>query len=238
MSKGKLFLIPTTLGDNNPIEVLPSKVIDVIKQTNYFIVENEKSARRFIKKVAPEKEQSTLKLFLLDKRTKSIDTQHYLDCCTDNINIGLLSEAGVPAIADPGATMVELAHNKNIKVVPLVGPSSILLAMMSSGFNGQNFCFNGYLPIDAKERKHFIKQLEKLSFLKNQSQLFIETPYRNDKMLVDLLQTLSPTTKLCIATDITLKDEFIRTLEVKNWKNTKKPNLHKRPTIFIIHKFY
>ncbi len=238
MSKGKLYLIPTTLGDNNPLEVLPISVKQVIENTSHFIVENEKSARRFIKKIAPEKKQSELVIYLLDKRTQEIDTQHYLDVCNNGIHVGLLSEAGVPAIADPGATIVNLAHKKNINVKPLVGPSSILLAMMSSGFNGQNFAFNGYLPIDSKERKRTIKTLEKLSKDKNQSQLFIETPYRNDKMVVDLLQTLSPSTKLCIAADITLKEEYIRTLEIKEWKKTAKPNLHKRPTIFIIHKMY
>ena len=175
---------------------------------------------------------------MLDKRTQEIDTQNYLDVCASGVNVGLLSEAGVPAIADPGATIVALAHKNNVRVVPLVGPSSILMAMMSSGFNGQNFTFNGYLPIDSKERKSSLKFLERLSKDKNQSQIFIETPYRNDKMLADLLQTLSPTTKLCIATDISLKDEYIRTLDIKNWKKTAKPNLHKRPTIFIIHKFY
>ena len=236
--KGKLYLIPTTLGDNNPLDVLPIKVKQVIEQTNHFIVENSKTARRFIKKICPEKVQSELILYPLDKRVESIDTQSYLDVCEKSIDVGLLSEAGVPAIADPGAVIVEQAHKKNIRVVPLVGPSSILLAMMSSGFNGQNFTFNGYLPIDSKERKNTLKFLERLSKEKGQSQIFIETPYRNDKMLTDLLQVLQPNTMLCIATDITLESEYIRTLSIKEWKNTAKPNLHKRPTIFILHRFY
>ena len=147
----------------------------------------------------------------------------------------MLSEAGVPAIADPGAEIVKLAHEKNIKVIPLVGPSSIILAMMASGFNGQNFTFNGYLPIDTSERKKAIKSLEKLSKEKNQSQIFIETPYRNEKMFTDLKSTLTPTAKLCIACNITLPDEYIRTLEIKDWKS-EHPDLHKKPTIFIIHK--
>lgn len=238
MNTGKLYLIPTTLGDNDPLEVLPISVKQIIENTTHFIVENEKSARRFIKKIVPEKQQGELIIYLLDKRTQEIDTQNYLDVCKNGLNVGLLSEAGVPAIADPGATIVDLAHEKNIRVVPLVGPSSILMAMMSSGFNGQNFAFNGYLPIDSKERKTAIKNLERLSKEKKQSQIFIETPYRNDKMFVDLLQILSPTTKLCIAADITLADEYIRTLEIKSWKKTAKPKLHKRPAIFIIHKFY
>lgn len=235
---GSLYLIPTTLGDSNPLDVLPQKVKQIIEMTNHFIVENEKTARRFIKKMAPEKVQVNLVLYPLNKRVSDIEIQNYLDSCKNGISMGLLSEAGVPAIADPGAAIVELAHKKNIKVVPLVGPSSILLAMMSSGFNGQHFTFNGYLPIDSKERKNTLKSLERLSKEKNQSQIFIETPYRNDKMFSDLLHVLHSDTKLCIASDITLETEYIRTLSVKEWKNTAKPSLHKRPTIFILHKFY
>ncbi len=149
----------------------------------------------------------------------------------------MLSEAGVPAVADPGATIVKLAHDKGVQVVPLVGPSSILMAMMSSGMNGQSFAFNGYLPIDKGERKKTIKELEKLSKDKDQSQIFIETPYRNEKLLADLKAFLSPTTSLCIAADITLSTEYIKTKEVKGWKN-ENPDLHKRPAIFIIHKEY
>lgn len=147
----------------------------------------------------------------------------------------MLSEAGVPAIADPGASIVKLAHQKNVKVVPLVGPSSILMAMMASGMNGQNFAFNGYLPIDKGERKRAIKDLERLSLDKNQSQIFIETPYRNEKMLADLKSALSPNTSLCIAADITLPSEYIKTMMVKDWKH-QQPDLHKKPAIFIIQK--
>lgn len=236
--KGKLYLIPTTLGNNNPLDVLPNKVKNIVDNTTHFIVENEKSARRFIKKISPEKEQSKLILYPLNKRVRAVDVQPYLDFCENGENIGLLSDAGVPAIADPGAIIVELAHQKNIKVVPLVGPSSILLAMMSSGLNGQCFSFNGYLPIDVKDRKAALKSLERLSKDKNQSQIFIETPYRNEKMFSDLIQILHSETKLCIAADITLKEEYIRTLSIKEWKNTAKPFLHKRPTIFIIHKYH
>jgi 16S rRNA (cytidine1402-2'-O)-methyltransferase len=234
-NSGKLYLIPTTLGDNEPLEVLPLSVRQVIEKTTYFIVENEKSARRFIKKITPRKSQSSLKIYKLDKFTTEIETQHYLDACIKGENVGLLSEAGVPAVADPGAIIVKMAHQKNIRVVPLVGPSSIIMALMSSGMNGQNFAFNGYLPIEKTERKKKIKQLEKLSFEKNQSQLFIETPYRNEKMIADLLQSLSDNTDLCIAADITLSTEYIKTQSVKDWKNTK-PDLHKKPAIFIIYK--
>ncbi len=236
MIKGKLYLIPTTLGDNEPLEVLPYAVKQVVERNNHFIVENEKSARRFIKKLVPKKSQEDLNIYILDKYTNEIDIQNYLNVCEQGINIGLLSEAGVPAIADPGAIIVTLAHQKNIRVQPLVGPSSILMAMMASGLNGQNFAFNGYLPIDAKEKKHTIKQFERLSKEKNQSQIFIETPYRNDKLLVELLRTLTPTTKLCIAVDISLESEYIKTFEVQEWKKVK-PDLHKKPAIFIIQKY-
>jgi 16S rRNA (cytidine1402-2'-O)-methyltransferase len=232
---GKLYLIPTTLGDTEPLEVMPLSVKKVIEQVDYFIVENEKSARRFIKKITPKKSQSSLNLMSLDKYAEELETRTYLDDCKNGINVGLLSEAGVPAVADPGATIVKLAHEKGIQVVPLVGPSSILMAMMSSGMNGQNFAFNGYLPIDKGDRKKAIKDLEKLSADKNQSQIFIETPYRNDKMFADLKVALSPSTNLCIAADITLPSEFIKTLSVSDWKQ-QQPELHKKPAIFIIHK--
>lgn len=232
---GKLYLIPTTLGDTEPLEVMPLSVKKVIEQIDYYIVENEKSARRFIKKISSSKSQSSLNLMLLDKYADEMETSSYLDVCMQGTNVGLLSEAGVPAVADPGASMVQLAHEKGIQVVPLVGPSSILMAMMSSGMNGQNFAFNGYLPIDKSDRKRAIKDLERLSKDKNQSQIFIETPYRNEKMFTDLKAALTPTTRLCIATDITLSTEYIKTFLIKDWKH-QKPDLHKRPTIFIIHK--
>ncbi|WP_139959530.1 SAM-dependent methyltransferase [Flavicella sediminum] len=235
MSLGKLYLIPTTLGENEPLEVMPISVKKVVEEIDYFIVENEKSARRFIKKITPKKSQPGLEIMMLDKYADALEVRHYLDICQKGISVGLLSEAGVPAIADPGAEVVKLAHEKGIQVVPLVGPSSILMAMMSSGMNGQNFAFNGYLPIDKGDRKREIKFLEKISLDRNQSQIFIETPYRNDKILADLKAFLSPATRLCIAADITLSTEYIKTLTIQEWKNAK-PDLHKRPAIFIIHK--
>ena len=233
--QGKLYLIPTTLGENEPLEVMPLSVKKVVEEVDYFIVENEKSARRFIKKITPKKSQPSLKIMMLDKYAEEIETRKYLDVCKEGISVGLLSEAGVPAIADPGASIVKLAHEKNIQVVPLVGPSSILMAMMASGMNGQNFAFNGYLPIDKSDRKRTIKELERLSKDKGQSQIFIETPYRNGKMLDDLKASLTPNTQLCIAADITLSSEYIKTLSIKEWKS-ENPDLHKRPAIFIIHK--
>ncbi|MDH7448246.1 SAM-dependent methyltransferase [Aquimarina sp. 2201CG14-23] len=235
--KGKLYLIPTRLGDDVPLEVLPISIKKVLEQVNHYIVENEKPARRFIKKVSPSKSQRSLIIHSVNKYTDASEIPNYLTPCLNGQSIGLLSDAGCPGIADPGAEVVRLAHEKGIQVTPLVGPSSILLAMMSSGMNGQNFCFNGYLPIDKSERKSTIKSLEKNSLEKNQAQLFIETPYRNDKMLADLIAILNPNTRLCIASDITLTTEYIVTKTIEEWKNTA-TDLHKKPTIFIIQRDY
>jgi 16S rRNA (cytidine1402-2'-O)-methyltransferase len=199
---GKLYLIPTTMGDCEPMDVLPQTVKRTIDFIDYYIVENEKTA---------------LKPLLEGK------------------NVGLMSEAGCPGVADPGAVIVKLAHEKGIQVVPLVGPSSILLAMMASGMNGQSFTFHGYLPIEKGEKKLALKSLEKISQEKNQSQIFIETPYRNNKMLEDILQALNSETYLCIATDITLPTEYIKTKRASAWKK-ENIDLHNRPSIFIIHK--
>jgi len=233
---GKLFLIPTTLGQNEPLEVLPISVKKAVEDIDFFIVENEKSARRFIKKIAPRKSQPALRLSLLDKYTSEFESKSFIDPCFQGINVGLLSEAGVPAIADPGANIVMLAHLKKVQVVPLVGPSSIILAMMGSGLNGQSFAFNGYLPIDKLERKKRIKDLEKHSKQNDQTQIFIETPYRNQKLLAELKAALTPSTFLSVAVDLTLSTEYIKTLTVKEWK-TENVDLHKRPCIFIFHKF-
>ena len=232
---GKLYLIPTRLGDNPPLEVLPLSIKKIIEQVNHYIVENEKSARRFIKRVSPNKSQGSLKLLLLNKYTQEHELDHFLDACKEGIPMGLVSEAGCPAIADPGSDIVKLAHENNIQVVPLVGPSSIILALMSSGMNGQSFAFNGYLPIDQAERKAALKCLEKLSFEQDQTQIFIETPYRNNKILEDICNTLHPTTRVCVACDLTLPTEYIKTTTVNEWKHIK-VDLHKRPTIFVIHK--
>jgi 16S rRNA (cytidine1402-2'-O)-methyltransferase len=234
---GKLYLIPITLGDSNPDDVLPQTVKRAIEFIDCYIVENEKTARKFIKSIYPEKVQSSLILSTLNKHTEVADHNEMIKPCLQGINIGLMSEAGCPGVADPGAAIVKLAHEKGIQVVPLVGPSSILLAMMGSGMNGQSFAFNGYLPIDKSDKKSALKNYEKLSHDKNQSQIFIETPYRNNKLLEDFLQTLQPNTHLCIAADITLPTEYIKTLRVADWKKTK-IDLHNRPKIFIIHKMY
>lgn len=234
-TKGKLYLIPTRLGDNAPLEVLPISIKRIIESVDYYIVENEKTARRFIKKISSNKSQPSLKISILNKFTEQSELPRYLDACLEGKNVGLLSEAGCPGIADPGAEIVKIAHLKDIQVVPLVGPSSILLALMSSGMNGQNFAFNGYLPIEKSERKAALKYLERLSFEKKQTQIFIETPYRNNKMLEDICASLNVHTRICVACDITLPTEYIKTKTVKEWKHTT-VDLHKRPSIFIIQK--
>jgi 16S rRNA (cytidine1402-2'-O)-methyltransferase len=232
---GKLYLIPNTLGESNPLDVLPQTVKRAIDFIDDFIVENEKDARKFIKSIHPEKVQASLRLSALNKHTLVSEHNAMIQPCLEGRNVGLMSDAGCPGVADPGAVIVKIAHEKGIQVIPLVGPSSILLALMGSGMNGQSFAFNGYLPIEKSEKKAALKNLEKLSQDKNQSQLFIETPYRNNKLLEDILQTLQPNTFLCIAADITLASEYIKTLRVQDWKKTK-IDLHNRPTIFIIHK--
>ncbi|WP_159801576.1 SAM-dependent methyltransferase [Flavobacterium sp. MK4S-17] len=234
---GKLYLLPVPLGvDAEPKAVLPETVARSIEFIDHYIVENEKTARRFIKAILPEKKQPELKISVLNKHTEPTEHYDFIKPCLEGYNIGLMSEAGCPGVADPGAAIVKIAHEKGIQVVPLVGPSSILLAIMASGMNGQSFAFNGYLPIEKSEKKNALKNFEKLSHDKNQSQLFIETPYRNNKLLEDILNTLQPSTHLCIAADITLETEYIKTKTAAQWKK-EKPDLHNRPSIFIIHKF-
>jgi 16S rRNA (cytidine1402-2'-O)-methyltransferase len=230
---GNLYLIPTLLGDTEPLEVLPISIKQTIEELNHFIVENERSARRFIKKIAPRKSQDSLILYILNKFTEQDTLPNFIEPCLKGNSVGILSEAGCPGIADPGANVVQLAHENNVRVVPLVGPSSILLALMASGMNGQSFTFHGYLPIEPAARKKKIRVLERLSAELNQTQLFIETPFRNQKMLSELLQNLRKHTRLCIAVDITLKTEFIKTQTVGEWQNDK-TDINKRPAIFLI----
>ena len=233
---GKLYLIPNTLGEVALLEVLPIAVKKKIEDIDIYIVESEKSARRFIKTICPDKSQKKLKLFTLNKFTETSEIPNYLNPCIEQgESIGLISDAGCPAVADPGSEVVRLAHERNIKVVPIVGPSSILLAMMASGMNGQNFAFNGYLPIDKNERKAMLKKLEKRSFDHKQAQAFIETPYRNQKLLKDLCRILHPNTRICVACDLTLSSEYIKTQSAGEWLKNE-VDLHKRPTIFVLQK--
>ncbi|MEM1258033.1 MAG: SAM-dependent methyltransferase [Bacteroidota bacterium] len=230
---GKLYLVPTMLGDNAPLEVLPISIKRTIENVDHYIAENEKSARRFIKRISPSKNQPDLHFEVLNKYTDATKIPAFLDPCVQGLDMVLLSEAGAPGIADPGADIVRVAHEKKIKVVPLVGPSSITMAMMASGMNGQNFAFTGYLPIENDLRSRAIKSLEKLSFETGQAQIFIETPYRNEKLLSELLRKLKPTTRLCVATDITLPTEHIVTRTVREWQRNGH-DINKRPTVFIV----
>lgn len=234
MSKpGTLYLFPVTLGETEIDQVIPVFNRKLLPTIKVFVVENIKTARRFLRKAVPAISIDDITFYELNKRTTPEERSAFLTPLLAGKDMGILSESGCPAIADPGAQMVELAHKKNIKVVPLVGPSSILLALMASGFNGQNFSFNGYLPKERKERIKKIRLLEQLISKHHQTQLFIETPYRNHNMLEDILENCRDTTHLCIAVDITLPTEQIITKTIRDWKKTE-INLHKRPCLFLL----
>lgn len=228
-----LYLIPITLGESELNTVIPNHHKEVIHSINNYIVENIRTARRFLKKIDPEIEIDQLHFKELNKHSDKNQLHAFLDPIKKNQHVGVMSEAGCPGVADPGAEIVRIAHEKGIRVIPLVGPSSILLAMMASGMNGQNFAFNGYLPIRKDEKARQIKMLEKRIYFENQSQLFIEAPYRNRQLLEDLLTNCQPQTKLCIACDITLQTEFIKTKTINDWKK-QKPDIQKRPAIYIL----
>ena len=231
-----LFLIPAYLSDESPIDYFAPSIKEYILKTDYFFVENEKTARKVIKFFAPEKKQSDLKLFLLDKYSESNDLKEAQKLMKSGQDFGLLSEAGLPCIADPGNVMVKWCHENNIKVIPINGPSSIILALISSGFNGQEFTFHGYLPIDKEQKKKQILFLENQVQKSGYSQIFMETPYRNNQLLEDLIKFLNPNTKLCIAANVNHPtEEFIKTLKISDWKN-KKPELHKIPAVFVLGK--
>lgn len=229
---GRIFLIPTQMGDGDINNVIPLYNQEVIQGISYFIVENERTARRQLIKMGIKTPIDDLTFFLLNKHTNASELDSFLEPLKEN-DIGIMSEAGLPGIADPGSEIVQRAQNKGYKVVPLVGPSSIFMALMASGFNGQQFRFHGYLPVKPQPRKQKIKELERSIRQNSESQLFIEAPYRNNQMLEEILQSCNPETKLCIASMISTPDEFIITKTVKGWKQ-KKPDLHKLPTVFIL----
>lgn len=234
MIKGKLILIPTVIGENTEKQNIPPIIFNTIKKTNIFIVENIRSARRFIKKIYPEKDIEQTMFYAYGKHDSIDYEQDLLLHILAGEDVGLISEAGTPSVADPGSKIVEYAHNFNIIVTPLVGPSSILLALMASGMNGQNFAFNGYLAIESKERINKIKQLEKLAHTQKQTQIFMETPYRNNQLLEVILKTCSPQSRLCIASNITTEKESILTKTISEWK-TIKININKQPSIFLLY---
>lgn len=230
-----LYLLPVTLGDT-PIEtVLPSYNHDIIVHIRHFIVEDIRSARRFLKKVDRNIDIDSLTFYPLNKHTSPEALSGYLKPLEAGESMGVISEAGCPAVADPGADVVAIAQRKGLRVIPLVGPSSIILSVMGSGFNGQSFAFHGYLPIDASERIKTLKLLEQRIYSENQTQLFIETPYRNHKMFDDIVSTCRPQTKLCIAANLTCEGEYIKTRSIKDWKGHC-PDLSKIPCIFLLYK--
>ena len=230
-----LYLLPVTLGDTPVDKVLPAYIREVIRGIKHFIVEDVRSARRFLKKVDAEINIDELTFYPLNKHTSAEEVSGYLKPLEEGAPMGVISEAGCPAVADPGADVVAIAQRKNLRVVPLVGPSSILLSVMGSGFNGQSFAFHGYLPIEPGERTKRLKELESRIYTESQTQLFIETPYRNNKMAEEILRTCRPQTKLCIAANLTCDGEYIRTKSVKEWKG-KLPDLNKIPCIFLLYK--
>ena len=232
MEKGKIYMIPTTLGDSTLDSVIPKDVQQIIIDTKYFIVENIKTTRRFLKKVEREIDIDKLQFYVLNKHTSAVDLESFLNPALEGNNIGVISEAGCPGIADPGSDIVSIAHSKNFKVVPLIGPSSILLALIASGMNGQNFCFNGYLPKERNLRIKKIKELERQA-ISGFTQIFMETPFRNNHLMEDLLKQCIPSTKLCLAADISMENEFIQSKKIIDWKKNI-PNLNKRPCIFLI----
>jgi 16S rRNA (cytidine1402-2'-O)-methyltransferase len=230
-----LYLLPVPLGDTSIDSVLPPYNKNVILRIKHFIVEDIRSARRFLKKLDKDIDIDSLVFYPLNKYTSSEELSKYLQPLMDGNSMGIISEAGCPSIADPGADIVNDAQRKNLKVIPLVGPSSIILSLMASGFNGQSFAFHGYLPIETSERAQTLKALEQRMYAENQTQLFIETPYRNNKMVEDILTYCRPQTKLCIAANITCKKEYIKTLPLKEWRG-KTPDLSKIPCIFLLYK--
>ena len=231
---GTLYLLPVGLGECNLEDVLPKRNLDLVKTLTYFIAENAKDARGFLKQCAYP-DISRAQLSLINQHVKMEELTLFLQPLIEGNNMGLMSDAGCPGIADPGADIIKIAHKKGIKVVPLVGPSSIVLSIMASGFNGQNFAFNGYLPIEKVERAKRINELESICLKSKQAQFFIETPYRNGNMFEDLLKTLQPNVLLLVATHITLNDECIQVKPISAWKKSIAPEFIKKPTVFGIY---
>ncbi len=231
--KGRLLLIPTPLGQGS-MHTIPPYVLEQLSGIQVFIAERAKTARHFIKAALPEKDLPSLEIFELNKRTLPEELTEFLLPAEKGEDIGLMSEAGCPGVADPGAEIVRLAHQKGIQVVPLVGPSSILLALMASGMNGQGFAFQGYLPAKKLELAKALKKLEQVSGKLKQTQIFIETPYRNHGLIEVALASLKSSTRLCIAAELTLSTEFILTKTIGQWKKATIPDLHKKPVIFLL----
>ena len=231
-----LYLIPVTLGETSIEQVLPAYNHEVIMGIRHFIVENIRSARRFLRQTDRTFPIDDTTFFEMGKHSDERAFSQYLQPLREGKPVGVISEAGCPAVADPGADIVGIAQREGLRVIPLVGPNSMIMAVMSSGLGGQSFAFNGYLPVDTTDRAKKLKMLETRAWTEGQTQLFIETPYRNEKMFQALLAALRPQTRLCIAAGITTQDEYSRTLRISEWKNTKLPDLSKIPAIFLINK--
>jgi len=230
---GKLFLIPSPLGDTSAELVMPAKAILLLHELNYLIVEDLRTARRLLSKIKINKPIDSITFFELNKYTADTDAVKFLQPIAEGNDVGLLSEAGSPCVADPGAVIVRAAHLSGIGVIPLSGPSSIIMALMASGFNGQSFCFHGYLPIHPDSRNKQLKLIEKTASLTGQTQIFIETPFRNTQILDAIFKNCHPSTMLCIGTNISHPDEFIGTKTISDWQK-RVPDIHKKPTVFLI----
>lgn len=234
--KGKLYLIPTTLGDFDTIQdTLPDYNLKVTNEINYFIVENVRTARRFLSKSKHPGPIDQLTFYELGKHTPSAQVSSYLDILNKGEDMGLISEAGTPCIADPGSVIVNMAHDKGVEVIPLVGPNSIVLALMASGFNGQNFTFHGYLPVDKSELSRKIKDCEAAINRLDQTQIFIETPFRNMKLINALINTCNHSTKLCVASNLTLPDQKVISKSISDWRHIQM-DIHKKPAVFLLYK--
>ena len=235
MKHGTLYLIPSLLGESPVAKVIPAFNMNIIRTLRYFIVEELRTARRFLKQIYPDIDINSIQFLINNEHSTGHDQSLCIEPLLSGSDTGLLSEAGMPCVADPGAEIVKLAHDHNIKVVPLIGASSLLLSLMASGFNGQNFVFHGYLPIDKISRIKKIREIEKSVYTNNQTQIFIEAPYRNIQLFQAIIESCSENTRLCIATDLTMESEVIKIQTIRNWKG-KQPEIHKKPTVFLLYK--
>ena len=233
---GKLYLVPNLLGATKPEHVIPAGTLDIVKRLRHFVVENTRTSRRVLSRIGMECAIDDIEFIELDKHNKGreLDLMEHLGPCLNGEDMGLMSEAGTPCVADPGALVVDLAHSAGIQVVPLVGPNAMILALMASGFNGQAFAFHGYLPIKSPERQNAIKNLERRSMSNNETELFIETPFRNNAMIADLCKNLHTSTRVCVACNLTCEDELIISQDVAEWKKFK-GDLNKKPAVFLIY---
>ena len=234
MTPGKLYLIPSSLGEKDFDFLFPRFNAEIINSIDVYIVEDLRTGRRFLKKLGLRKAIDDLEFFLLNEHTQGVDLNEYLRCCGEGKNVGLMSDAGTPCIADPGnVVVVAKAHQLGVEVVPLIGPNSIVLALMGSGFNGQSFAFNGYLPVEQDRRESRLKVLESLVIKNNQTQLFIETPYRNNHLFQSILRVCQPDTRLCIACNMATDEQFLKSQSVARWRK-EQIDLHKKPTVFVL----